>query len=66
MIAGVPQDFVLQPQLGDIMYNGGLALRVPEERTLNDFAGDLAMVVVAKHPKEMELEVNKTIQAIKP
>lgn len=25
-----------------------------------------AMVVVAKHPKEMELEVNKTIEAIKP
>lgn len=46
------------------MYNGVLSLRAPEEITVVDYAGDIALVVVAKHLEDAELYSNKAIGAV--
>ena len=63
--AGVPQGSVLGPLLWNIMYDGVLGLRVPEETTLIGFADDLAVVAIAKHPEDVELYANEAIHTIK-
>ncbi|CAD7093684.1 unnamed protein product [Hermetia illucens] len=63
--AGVPQGSVLGPLLWNIMYDGVLGLRVPEETTLIGFADDLAVVAIAKHPENVELYANEAIHTIK-
>ena len=63
--AGVPQGSVLGPLLWNIMYNGVLALPVPEGTTIVGFADDLAVVVAAKHPEDVEVYATETVRAVK-
>lgn len=40
-------------------------LSLPEEATIVSFAGDLAVVVTAKHPEDAKVYATETVKAIK-
>lgn len=58
MAANISQGAVLEPLLWSLMYNGLLGLRMLKETTLIRFAGDMAVVIVAKHSDDKKLEAN--------
>lgn len=63
--AGVLQDSVLGPLLCNVMYNGMLLFPVADEATLVSFADDLAIVIVAKFPEEVEVYATESAMAVK-
>lgn len=62
--AGVPQGSVLGPLLWNVMYDEVLRLSLPPGCRLVGFADDLALVVVAKHVREVEMAANSLIRTI--
>lgn len=47
------------------MYNGMLILHAPEEPTFVDFVDDLAVIVTAQYPKDMEVYAKETVISVK-
>lgn len=62
--AGVPQGSILGPLLWNIMYNDVLTLEFSPESTIVGFADDIALVVMARHLKEVELYANEAVNKI--
>lgn len=64
MSAGVPQGSKVGPTLWNIMYDSVLNLDLPEEVRLVGYADDLAVLVLARTERELEVKANITLDEI--
>lgn len=62
--AGVPQGSVLGPSLWNVMYDEVLRLDLPGGAKTFAFADDLALVVVAKTTKMLELKTDEALRVV--
>lgn len=62
--AGVPQGLVLGPLLCNVKYNGVLLFLVADEVTLVGSADDLAIVIVAKLPEDVEVYAGESVMVV--
>ena len=64
MTAGVPQGFILQPLLWNVMYDEILGLQLPNGTKIVSFADNIAIVLVAKTVREIEEKTKAAIQNV--
>lgn len=64
MTAGVPQGSVLGPTLWNVAYDGVLRLNLPAGAETIAYADDLALMVFAKTPEEVEEVTNDALDEI--
>ncbi|KAI5722312.1 hypothetical protein M8J76_006741 [Diaphorina citri] len=64
MTAGVPQGSVRAPTLWNLLYDGVLQLKVPEDVTLLAYADDLAIIALGRTEEELETKANITLDIV--
>ncbi|KAI5718795.1 hypothetical protein M8J76_000447 [Diaphorina citri] len=64
MTAGVPQGSVWAPTLWNLLYDGVLQLKVPEDVTLLAYADDLAIIALGRTEEELETKANITLDIV--
>lgn len=64
MSGGVPQGSVLGPLLWNIMYDGILRLRLPEDAQIIGFADDIALVVTASSKEAAKVTADASIYLV--